>query len=255
MNDHLEFEGRNVNQAVKKACETLGTHPEALDYDVVSRGISGIFGFGNLRKARIRVKVEESTRGILSEALLQTSTDAADPFVPDGSSDKDRKSPVEAEIDASYERIAVGEKVLRRIVDALSEESRIQIERNGTCVRYQIQGGNSGLLIGKRGQTLEAMQTIVEKTVNRLGGERIHIAVDVEQYLANRKAGLIRSARSLAQKARTTGKPVTIGYLNAQDRRTIHIALKDEAGISTQSAGDGYMRKLKIYPGRRFTRH
>jgi spoIIIJ-associated protein len=106
------------------------------------------------------------------------------------------------------------------------------------------------MLIGKRGQTLEAMQTLVEKCVNRTGGRRIHVAVDVETYLENRRAGIVRNAKRFAEKVKKNRKPISMGYMNAQDRRTVHLALKDDAGISTQSKGEGYLKKLKIYPRR-----
>lgn len=256
MTERMEFVGRNLKKAVQKACETLQTTPEALEYDIISHGSTGIFGFGAIRKARISVTtpVESTVREEFPADHRAGERDGepySDAPKPAARAEENPVEQFDAVLDNAYERMANGEKVLRRIIDALSPESTIHIERNGTCIKFQINGGNAGIMIGKRGQTLEAIQTLIEKTVNRTGGERIHIGVDVEKYLVNRRAGLVRTAKQFAEKVKVSGRPVTMGYMNAQDRRTVHLALKDEDDILTQSAGEGYLRKLKIYPKRR----
>ncbi|MGD9017244.1 MAG: RNA-binding cell elongation regulator Jag/EloR [Desulfobacterales bacterium] len=234
MANEKEFVGRNLKNAIDSACKALDITPDEIQYDVLSNGSSGIFGLGRFRKARIR---------IVEDPMASDSPTKEDDF------DK-QKPPVHGagEEVLAGDKIAIGERVLRRIVDTLSPESIIHVERNGTCVKYQLKGGSSGLLIGKRGQTLEAIQMLIEKSVNRSGGERVHIAVDVEEYLQNRRIGLIKTARRYAEKVKKDGKSVSMGYLNAQDRRTIHLALKNDSGILTQSSGNGYVRKLNIYP-------
>lgn len=257
MAEDMEFVGRNVQKAVQKACKILETTPDDLRYEVISHGSTGIFGLGGIRRAKIRVRIPstetpgktdhgDTIKGVFESKTRHSGGEEGGDGVVDGFGEGS---------DNLSDRMAVGEKVLQRIVGVLSPESTVHIERNGSCVKYQINKGNSGILIGKRGQTLEAIQTLVEKTVNRTGGDRVHIAVDVEKYLENRKAGLIRSAKKSAEKVKKTGRPMTMGYLNAQDRRTIHLALKDEEEIMTQSAGEGYLRKLKIYPKRRATKY
>ncbi len=237
MTAEKEFVGRNLKKAIDSACKALDMNPDDLRYDVLSSGSSGIFGFGGFRKARIRVVGDPINNDLPST---------------DGHDDKRNESlSIDPDRVLASDKMAIGERVLRRIVDALSPDSVLHVERNGSCVKYQVKGGSSGLLIGKRGQTLEAIQMLIEKSVNRSGGERVHIAVDVEDYLQNRRIGLIKTARRNAEKVKKFGKSVSMGYLNAQDRRTIHLALKDDSGILTQSTGDGYVRKLKIYPKRR----
>ena len=101
-----------------------------------------------------------------------------------------------------------------------------RLKKTAHHIRFHIEGGQSGILIGKRGQTLEAMQLIVDKAVRRLNGHKIRIQVDVEGYLAKKKVGLVRTAERLAQKVVAKGSPASAGYLNAQDRRIVHLALK-----------------------------
>ena len=112
---------------------------------------------------------------------------------------------------------------------------------------YNISGGNTAILIGKRGQTLEAMQYLVEKIVNKQIGRRIRLEIDVEGYLIARRERLESLAQRLGEKVKRTGKPLTAGQFNAHDRRIIHIALKEDNAVRTHSVGEGYYRKLKIF--------
>jgi spoIIIJ-associated protein len=113
-----------------------------------------------------------------------------------------------------------------------------------------VEGGNSAVLIGRHGQTLEAIQSLIEKVVNKNNHHRIRVRVDVGGYLQNRKKRLIRNAERLAQKCRRTKKPVTAGLLNAHDRRVVHLALKDTPSVRTRSTGDGPLRNLMILPSK-----
>ena len=84
--------------------------------------------------------------------------------------------------------------------------------------------------------------------INKKSTNRVRVLVDVEGYLEKRKNNLKQMASRMGEKAKRTKKPVTIGQMNAHDRRIVHIHLKDEKGIRTQSIGDGYYRKLMIFP-------
>ncbi len=159
-----------------------------------------------------------------------------------GCEDEEVKS---GEIAASLE---LGKTALQRIVDFITADASISIKTHSERITFQIQGGNTAVLIGKRGQTLEAIQYIVEKIVNKNHPERIRIQVDIEGYLDSRRARLESLAARLSEKAKRIGKPITIGQLNAHDRRIVHIALKDDTGVRTQSMGEGFYRKLVIFP-------
>jgi spoIIIJ-associated protein len=113
---------------------------------------------------------------------------------------------------------------------------------------FNVVGGNAGVLIGKRGQNLEAIQYLIDKIVNNKSVKRIRLQIDVEGYVKTRRENLAKLATKLAEKTKKTGKPSTIGQISAQDRRTVHITLKSDKEIRTQSIGDGYYRKLVIFP-------
>jgi spoIIIJ-associated protein len=147
--------------------------------------------------------------------------------------------------------IRVGKEALQRFADYITTDATIETETKEQRIIFKIEGGNSGLLIGKRGQTLEAMQYLVEKIVNKQNQQRVRVLVDVEGYLKTRKENLQQMASRMAEKATKSKKPVTIGQMNAYDRRTVHMFLKSNNAVRTQSVGEGYYRKLIIFPKKR----
>jgi spoIIIJ-associated protein len=148
----------------------------------------------------------------------------------------------------SEKPVKLGLDILERIVRVITDDTSIAIEEDDEKVRFQINGGNSSVLIGKKGQNLEAIQYIIDKVVNRHSDKRILVEVDVEDYFQKRKEKLVQLAERLAEKAKRTKKPSTLKQMNIQERRIIHLALKKDRGIRTQSIGDGYYRKLIIIP-------
>ncbi len=239
-----EFKARSIAKAVKIASKELGIPQDSLQYDIISHGASGIFGLTGVKKARIVVHPPPAKP-------VEEANGAQDlPYFTSGSQERPR----DGQASPSDEReavFAVGEQMVRRIVDAISPEATIKVQRHDNEIRFNVEGGESGILIGKRGQTLEAMQVLVEKAVRRLNGHQIRVNIDVEGYLKNKEANLVRTAQRVAQKVKTKGRPASIGFMNAQDRRIIHLALKGNQAVRTQSVGDGSYRKLMVYPKRR----
>jgi spoIIIJ-associated protein len=115
-------------------------------------------------------------------------------------------------------------------------------------VNLAVRGDSSALLIGKHGQTLDAIEYILNRIVVRESGSTARIEIDVEGYRARRAEGLISTARRMAEKVRETGRPATVDLMNPRDRRIVHMALKDEGGVTSRSQGDGFLRKLIILP-------
>ncbi len=260
MTEYLEFEGKNVDQALEKAAKEMNRDPQSLHYDVVSYGSTGIFGLVGVKKAKIRVKQNGSSpTGMAPSEARQHARDLVKDVLGIEEEEKPSiapKSPpvVEApvELDEQTEKaIEVGMQALLRITAEISEGAEITSEFKNNRILYKVDGGNSALLIGKRGQTLEAIQYVVEKIVNKQNGTRLRILVDVEGYLNTRKSNLKRLATKMADKAKRINKPVTIGQMNAYDRRIVHMHLKDNQAVRTQSMGEGYYRKLVIFPKRR----
>ena len=253
MTEYIEFEGKNVDDALAHAGSSLGCNIEELQYDIVSHGSSGIFGLVGVKKAKIRVMADKATgrhASVQSEAKARARDIVKDAFQIEDEQENDDESPAEIQ---EHIKLAMdtGMTVLKKIVDAISEEARITPEVKKDRIILKVEGGNSGLLIGKRGQTLEAMQYLVEKIINKQNEERVRVLIDVEGYLDTRKSNLKKLASRMAEKARKINKPVTIGQMNAYDRRTVHLHLKENQTVRTQSVGEGYYRKLVIFPKRR----
>lgn len=260
MSQFLEFEGKNMDQALKKASNELKTPIENLEYDVVSYGSSGIFGLVGAKKAKIRIKPKNNK--LKDQQTIKQAKD----LVKDAFNLKDQTKESEEKISQKTEKpvvnttntqesfenaISVGETALQRFADSITSGAHIVTETSDQRIIFKVEGGNSGLLIGKRGQTLEAMQYLVEKIVNKQNEQRVRVLVDVEGYLETRKANLQKMATRMADKAKKSNKPVTIGQMNAYDRRTVHLHLKSNNAVRTQSVGEGYYRKLIIFPKRK----
>jgi spoIIIJ-associated protein len=253
MGAEREFKARSIDKAVKIAAKAFGIPPEDLRFDIISHGASGIFGLTGVKKARIRVHPP-----LPAGATAEADSEDRPYFVDEeGVADPaDQNPPEEVDDLAAKEAVfEIGEQMLRRIVDAISPEAAIKVQRQSDNIRFNIEGGETGILIGKRGQTLEAIQVLVDKAVRRLNGHAVRVTIDVEGYLKNKEANLIRTAERVAQKVKSKGRPASIGFMNAQDRRIIHLALKDDHAVRTQSVGDGNYRKLMVYPKRRSAKH
>ncbi|CAB1082819.1 hypothetical protein JY97_07905 [Alkalispirochaeta odontotermitis] len=250
----FEYKGKNVDQAVKKACEDLKVGQNELKYEILSYGSSGIFGFAGAKKARILVTLVEKTQELENELPEQPTELAGDTHRP---ADRDHVPHGDSSQEQTLHAIAdnpleMGRVVLQRFVDAITSDAKISAEGDSEQIFLKVAGGNAGPLIGKKGQTLDAMQSLVEKIVNKQQntnhGHRIRVHVDVEGYLESRKANLEKLAMQLANKSKRISKAITLGQMNAYDRRIVHLALKGDPGVRTKSRGEGYLRKVVIFP-------
>jgi spoIIIJ-associated protein len=239
-----EFESKNVEKALQKASDALNIPADKLEHEVISHGSTGIFGLVGAKKAKIRIilpdeEVQEKKRetGKTAEAAHGRVAAVLNESVPKQDTAGALEGPV-----------LLGRDVIKRMVEHISGNAVVDVVKNGDKIQYNVSGGDSAILIGKRGQTLEAMQYLVEKIVNKQQEKRVRIQIDIEGYLNSRRERLESLALRLAEKARETGKPVTVGQFNAHDRRIIHLVLKEEDALRTQSVGEGYYRKIKIFP-------
>jgi spoIIIJ-associated protein len=248
----FEYDGKNLDKAVKKACVELNLSQDEINYEILSHGSSGIFGLAGVKKARILVRlpekapeVETETAGL--EGEISNDSMKPEPYLLNGEDSRDRRLYDFPDTPRDLAHI-----VLQRIVDSITSDAKISVEENSERIFLDVTGGNAGVLIGKKGQTLDAMQSLVEKIVNKQNntnnGDKIRVQVDVAGYLKTRKANLEELALRLADKSKRTNKPISLGQMSAFDRRIVHLALKDDAGVRTKSMGEAYMRKLIILP-------
>ncbi|MFH1982777.1 MAG: RNA-binding cell elongation regulator Jag/EloR [Pseudomonadota bacterium] len=265
MTADVEYEGKNVKDALRRAGEALGLSVDSINYDILSHGSTGIFGLVGVKKARIRISQPIAAPSAKNAFRKGGSRKAAEKRVsirdsvsltPDDSEDArfftSEENPPQwqpvpnAEITPDI--ISQCRTAVKTIAGAISDDIDVMDECINGRVVLNLVGGNSGALIGKRGQTLEAIQYLVEKIINKGRDDRVRVLVDVEGYLESRRNNLQQLAGRMAEKAKQKGRPTTIGQMNAHDRRIIHLALKDDASVRTQSVGEGHFRKLVIYP-------
>jgi spoIIIJ-associated protein len=118
-------------------------------------------------------------------------------------------------------------------------------------IRLEIEGRDAGRIIGKKGQTLMALQFLSNRVINRPGKKRRHVIIDAEGYRARREDSLSSMARRLGRQAVEEGKIITFEPMNPQDRRVVHLALAKFPGVVTKSDGEGEARRVQIIPVRR----
>jgi spoIIIJ-associated protein len=258
MTRQLKFEGRNVAEAVDKACQALAVDAKNIKYDVISYGSTGIFGLVGARKAKITVKrPHNSPKKVPASAQQADSSPPAQAGVrhpgeaattPKSQSDPSESSPVAHEFSVEAAR---AEAYLLPIAEAISDNPTVESRYTDNGVEVDLNCDNPAVLIGKRGQTLMAMQYLVERALNHrqtMADKRVHVNLDVAGYQANRRENLIKLSYRLAEKAQRSGKPFTIGQLNPAERRIVHVALKKNQDVRTHSSGAGFVRKLTIFP-------
>ena len=248
--EHI-FEGRKLAAVIEKARLELELQPGQLNYDVLCHGSRGFFGLVGRRNAKIRV-YQETTRSIPKNVaptrIQRTTTGGYDRpgSIPSNLSTQKIGPQFAAAMD--LDALERGHKILAKIVQHLSAEAKIIIENKSDKMLYEVKGGNAAVMIGKKGHTLEAINFIIDKAVNKNCSKRIRVQVDIEGYLKNKKFKLEQLAERMWKKAVHTGKIVTIEKISAQERRIVHMALKKKTTIRTQSRGSGPIRDLMIIP-------
>ncbi len=115
-------------------------------------------------------------------------------------------------------------------------------------IYLEVKADREGMLIGKEGRVLDSLQFLINRMVNKQLREPFRIYLDVNHYKARRAESLSKMATRLGEKVKRTGKAITMGPFNAHDRRIIHIALKEDPSLKTESLGEGEMKRIKIVP-------
>ena len=227
--DFVETEGENIDDAIENALKLLGVGRDKITVDIIAEGRKGILGFG-AQKARIRAQLRKPPLGQPSEPEAVTS------------------EPTILSVEAAA-LVQKAETALREILRLMGVRATLEIKTSGDETTLQIHADNSGLLIGRKGQTLEALQYLVTRIVGEhYAAEGPHIVVDIEKYRERRRKMLEDMALRLGEKAKRQRKTVTVEALSAADRRIIHAALQDDPWVSTKSLGQGSYRRLLIIP-------
>ncbi len=264
-----EIEGKSIDDAIQNACSVFGVPREKLNIEIVSEGSSGFLGMG-AKKALIRASLLsfdmtlEASSDVQPEAKLRPAAERTvappAPPRPEGNRVHQRTTPeevrpavpvkpsVEADGGRSSEK---AKRLLEGLLERMQITSPVSMEETEEAIILNIQGDGSGLLIGKRGQNLDAIQYIINKAVHHSANGHKMIVIDTEDYRKRREESLVALAMRLAEKVKKTKKPVTVGHMNAHDRRVIHLAMQNDQTLTTKSRGEGEYRKIVILPARR----
>ena len=230
--DFVETDGETIDDAISNALKTLGVERDNVTVDILSEGRKGIFGFG-AQKARIRATLRRPA--VAQEASDERSETSPPPATA-------------AEVAATAEK---AKTALAEILKLMGVAATVEIKagETGDEIVLDVRADNNALLIGRKGQTLEALEYLVIRIAGeRPGGEGPHIVVDVENYRERRRRTLEDMALRLGEKAKRQRKTVTVDALSAADRRIIHAALQDDPWVTTRSLGQGSYRRLLIIP-------
>jgi len=245
-----EFEGKTKEEAIRSACEELGVSEEKLKIEVLSYGSTGIFGLVGAKKAQVRVTLRDASEVKKAVPKAEPDVPKAKPDVAEAQGDTGASVDEEASV-AEEDIEAVAETArgtLEKIISYMLDDATVAVAKHPDRIRLKIEASNPAILIGRHGRTLDALQYLVRKIVRKKHNTRMRISFDVEGYRDRRKESLTQLALRLGEKVKVSGKPATISPMNAYDRRIVHIALKDDTLVRTQSKGGGEFRKLVIFP-------
>ncbi|MCM1497105.1 MAG: protein jag [Clostridium sp.] len=209
--DYKEFKGKTVEEAVTAASVELGVTSVELEYEVVDKGSSGFLGIG-AKSAVIRARKAEKQDG--EKTILDKTND-----------------------------------YLEILFKAMDIETKVNIDfdEENNNMSIDLEGPEMGILIGKRGQTLDALQYLISLYVNKESESYIRVKLDTENYRARRRDTLENLAKNIAFKVKRSRRSVTLEPMNPYERRIIHSALQNDKYVATRSEGEEPYRKVVVY--------
>jgi spoIIIJ-associated protein len=212
MNETKEFTGKTVDVAIQAACDHFGVDRDKLEIEIVDGGSSGLFGLMGVKKARVMAR-QRNTRSEV-EDIIRT----------------------------------IVEKLLAPI---LEEVPAITVDAGSDPVTVVIDDEkHSGLIIGRDGQTLSALQYMTNRIVAKQWPEKVRVQLDTGDYRETQDENLRNLAHHLAGKAKESGRPQSTKPLTSYHRRLVHMALQGDPGVQTKSKGEGPLKRVLIFPKR-----
>lgn len=205
---YTEFKGKTVEEAVTAASIELGIISSELEYEVVDKGSTGFLGLG-AKPAIIKAKKAEKAKTIADKT----------------------------------------NEYLEALFKAMDIETEINIDfdEENNNMNINLEGPEMGILIGKRGQTLDALQYLISLFVNKESESYVRVKLDTENYRARRKDTLENLAKNIAFKVKRSRRSVTLEPMNPYERRIIHSALQNDKYVATRSEGEEPYRKVVVY--------
>ncbi len=262
--EYQEFSAKNVDDAITEACAALGVPSDRLDYEVVSTGSTGFLGIAAkpaIIKARIKEEkpvetpvvkevkepVKEEKKEIKKEVNKEIKKEVKKEEKKQEK--KEEKPETSKKVDVNEEELKKkAEDFLKEVFDAMKMEVEVKTSFNSSenILDIELSGAEMGVLIGKRGQTLDSLQYLISLVVNRDTDGYIHVKVDTENYRERRKATLENLAKNISIKVKKTRQSVALEPMNPYERRIIHSALQNDRYVTTHSEGDEPFRRVVV---------
>ncbi len=238
--EYKEFSAKTVDDAITAACQDFFVTSDKLDYEVLEEGSSGFLGIGAkpaVIKARVKEEkeiVKETVKEPVKEVLKEEKTFA-------------KETAKVSNVDAKEVEEAA-KKFLGEVFDAMEMEVIVDAKYNDAdkTLDIDMRGEEIGILIGKRGQTLDSLQYLVSLVVNRGQADYIRVKLDTENYRQRRKETLENLAKNIAYKVKRTKRPVSLEPMNPYERRIIHSALQNDRYVTTHSEGEEPFRRVVV---------
>jgi spoIIIJ-associated protein len=254
--DSIEVEAATVDEAIREALDKLGADEDDVAIEILSTPRSGLLGLG-ARSAKVRVKRRppEGAQSQVSspgrpkpqkpQPSAETRTDQT--RTNDQSDDTGDQAPRQSADLQVQGREAVS--LLNQILVLMGEKANVEVtEASAEAIEVEIKGDGSGILIGRHGQTLDALEYLLNRLIARQIKDAVPVIIDTEAYRARRRQQLERMALSMGERAKREHRPVSLDPMPPRDRRIIHLTLKDDPLVITRSSGSGYLRALEIAP-------
>ena len=260
--EYMEFSAKTVQDAITEACTHFVVTSSSLEYEVIEEGSTGFLGIGSkpaVIKARAKSEeIDEAKAVFTKEEEKKEVKKEAKKEIKETKKEvkKEEKAEVKKEEVAKKREINVdAAEVEKKATDFLKDVlSKMEIENDvkakydseENCLNIEISGEDMGVLIGKRGQTLDSLQYLVSLVVNKGTKEYIRVKVDTENYRERRNKTLENLAKNMAFKVKRTRRSVTLEPMNPYERRVIHSALQNDSYVTTHSEGEEPYRKVVI---------
>ena len=255
--DKIEISAKNVEEALTQAMIKLGTTSDKMGYEVISEGRSGLFGIGS-KPAVIKAWIKEDAISQELKSFMEPSVKTSEPKVKDvkGAKAEPKKPEVKvkkedtaaAEKKADVKVASTPEEFITQVCNAMGLEVSVdsRFDEAENVLDINMIGDDMGILIGKRGQTLDSLQYLTGLVANKNKEEYIRVKLDTENYRERRKETLENLARNIAYKVKRTKKPVALEPMNPYERRVIHAALQNDRYVVTRSEGEEPFRHVVI---------
>ncbi len=258
MTNTIKVSDVSVEKAIQKGLRQLGLPQDQVFVEVISEGKKGLFGFGQ-KNAEVALTpvatmvseeaVEEVVEPVVEEATVETVETVEVPeedFEDDDFEDEAGEADYEETVDQLEEAARVTKEYLEGIAKTYGAEATVTVEARRDRMTFVFDTDKQGLLIGKHGKILNALQVLAQVSVHRFIKGRISVQVDVGDYRARRSETLQQIAERTARKVLKTKQPVYLEPLPAYERKQIHAALSKNKRISTHSEGKEPHRYLVV---------